>query len=249
MDKQPLLITKGVTKRFGDFTAVNKVDLQMNSKETLGIIGPNGAGKTTFINIITGFYRPSKGKIYFLDKDITGWSAHKIARLGLSRSFQIINVFPKMTVCENVRSAVVSKFNRRFCCTTLLNRDKRIERESDRIVGLLRMTDVRDVLASELSYGRQRQLELALTVARDPVLIMLDEPTAGLSSEETTKAVPFIKQVADGKTLVIVEHDMSVVFNLADRITVLNDGKILATGTPDEIRENIEVKNAYLGRR
>jgi branched-chain amino acid transport system ATP-binding protein len=249
--KQIIMILK-IDKLWKDFSGLevlSEITMEIFEGERHAIIGPNGAGKTTLFNIITGFYRPSKGKIYFLDKDITGLSAHKIARLGLSRSFQIINVFPKMTVYENVRSAVVSKFNRRYCCTALLNRDRKIERESDRIIGLLRMTDVRNVPASELSYGRQRQLELALTVARDPVLIMLDEPTAGLSSEETRKAVPFIKQVADGKTLVIVEHDMNVVFNLADRITVLNDGKILATGTPDEIRENIEVKNAYLGRR
>lgn len=244
-----ILRIENLYKDFSGLEILSDITMEIVEGERHAIIGPNGAGKTTLFNTITGFYRPSRGKIFFLDKEITTWSAHKIARFGLSRSFQIINVFPKMTAYENVRSAVVSKFNRRLNCTSLLDRDRKVELESNRIIDLLRLTDVRDVLASELSYGRQRQLELALTVARDPVLIMLDEPTAGLSSEETRKAVPFIKQVAHGKTLVIVEHDMDVVFNLADRITVLNDGKILAVGAPDEIRQNKEVKDAYLGRR
>jgi branched-chain amino acid transport system ATP-binding protein len=244
-----ILRVESLAKDFSGLLVLSRIDIRVIDGERHAIIGPNGAGKTTLFNIITGFCRPSKGRISFLDKDITRWPAHKIARLGLSRSFQIINVFPKMTVYENVRSAVISKFNRRFNCTTLLDQDKETGRESDRILGLLRLTDVRDVLASELSYGRQRQLELALTVARDPILIMLDEPTAGLSSEETRKTIPFIKQIAEGKTLVIVEHDMDVVFNLADRITVLNDGRILAMGSPDEIRGNTDVRNAYLGRR
>ena len=244
-----ILRVENLGKDFSGLLVLSRIDINVIEGERHAIIGPNGAGKTTLFNIITGFCRPSKGKIFFLDRDITGWPAHKIARLGLSRSFQIINVFPKMTVYENVRSAVISKFNRRFNCTTLLDHDRETERESDRILGLVRLTDVRDVPASELSYGRQRQLELALTVARDPLLIMLDEPTAGLSSEETRRSVPFIKQIAGGKTLIVVEHDMDVVFNLADRITVLNDGRVLATGSPDEIRDNSDVRNAYLGRK
>jgi branched-chain amino acid transport system ATP-binding protein len=244
-----ILRVESLAKDFSGLLVLSRIDINVVEGERHAIIGPNGAGKTTLFNIITGFWRPSKGRISFLDKDITGWPPHKIARLGLARSFQIINVFPKMTVYENVRSAVISRFNRRFNCTSLLDQDKKTERESNRILSLLRLTDVQDVPALELSYGRQRQLELALTVARDPILIMLDEPTAGLSSEETRKAIPFIKQIAEGKTLVIVEHDMNVVFNLADRITVLNDGRILATGSPDEIRNNTDVRNAYLGRR
>jgi branched-chain amino acid transport system ATP-binding protein len=216
--------------------------------ERHAIIGPNGAGKSTLFNLITGFYKPSKGKIFFSDKDITGWSVHKIARMGISRSFQIINIFPEMTIFENVRNAIVSKVDRRFNWISLLNRSEEIRRESDRIIELIGMTDVRDFPVSELSYGRQRQLELALTLARDPVLIMLDEPTAGLDTDETRTFVQLIKQVTEKKTLVVVEHDMEVVFGLADRITVINYGQILATGSPDEIRENEEVKKAYLGR-
>jgi branched-chain amino acid transport system ATP-binding protein len=236
-------------KDFSGLQVLFGISLDVIKGERHAIIGPNGAGKSTLFNLITGFYKPSKGKIYFSDKDITGWSVHKIARMGISRSFQIINIFPEMTVFENVRNAVVSKVNRRFNWISLLNRSEEIQRESDRIIELIGMTDVRDFLVSELSYGRQRQLELALTLARDPVLIMLDEPTAGLDTDETRTFVQLIKQVTERKTLVVVEHDMEVVFGLADRITVINYGQVLATGSPDEIRENEEVKKAYLGRK
>jgi branched-chain amino acid transport system ATP-binding protein len=244
-----MLKIDNVFKSFSGLEVLSGITLEIFEGERHAIIGPNGAGKTTLFNIITGLYRPSSGKIYFVDKEISSWPMHKIARLGLCRSFQIINIFPKMTVYENVRNAIVSKFNRRFNWVTLLNQDKSIELESRRTIDLLGLEDVRNVLASELSYGRQRHLELALTVARDPVLIMLDEPTAGLNSEETRNAVQLIKQMIGGKTLIMVEHDMDVVFTLADRITVLDNGKVLATGIPNEVRENEDVKKAYLGRK
>jgi branched-chain amino acid transport system ATP-binding protein len=236
-------------KDFSGLEVLFGVSLEIIEGECHAIIGPNGAGKSTLFNIITGIYKPTRGRIFFLDKDITSWPAHKIARMGLSRSFQIINNFPRMTVFENVRNAIVSRFQRRFDWTSFLNRSKEITRESDHMVNLLGLTEVRNIPASELSYGMQRKLELALTLARDPVLILLDEPTAGLNAEETRIFVELIKQVTEGKTLVMVEHDMEVVFNLADRITVLNYGEVLATGTPNEIRENEGVKKAYLGRR
>ena len=239
---------KNISKDFSGLQVLVSITLEILEGECHAIIGPNGAGKTTLFNIITGLYRPSGGKIFFLDKDITNWAAYKIARLGISRSFQITNIFPKMTVFENVRNAIVSKLNRRFDWVSLLNRDKKIGEESDRMMNLLVLMDKKDVPASELSYGAQRQLEMALTLARDPLLIMLDEPTAGLTAEETRKAVQMIRQMTKGKTLLIVEHDMEVVFSLADRITVLNYGEVLATGTPAEIRENEKVKMAYLGR-
>jgi len=236
-------------KDFSGLEVLFGVSLEIIEGECHAIIGPNGAGKSTLFNIITGIYKPTRGRIFFLDKDITSWPAHKIARMGLSRSFQIINNFPRMTVFENVRNAIVSRFQRRFDWTSFLNRSKELTRESDHMVNLLGLTEVRNIPASELSYGMQRKLELALTLARDPVLILLDEPTAGLNAEETRIFVELIKQVTEGKTLVMVEHDMEVVFNLADRITVLNYGEVLATGTPNEIRENEGVKKAYLGRR
>jgi len=243
-----ILRLQDIYKDFSGLQVLLGISMEIQQGECHAIIGPNGAGKSTLFNIITGLYKPSRGQITFLDRDITRSSIHKIARMGLSRSFQIINIFPKMTVFENIRIAVFSRFNRRFNCTSFLHRDRRILEESDRILSLIGITDVRNVPACEMSYGMQRQLELALTLARDPILILLDEPTAGLNAEETRGIVPLIRKVIQGKTLVIVEHDMEVVFNLADRITVLNYGQVLATGTPDEIRGSEEVKKAYLGR-
>jgi branched-chain amino acid transport system ATP-binding protein len=236
-------------KDFSGLEVLSGISLEVFEGERHAIIGPNGAGKSTLFNLITGLYKPSKGRISFLDKDITGWSVHKVARLGISRSFQIINIFPMMTVYENVRNAVVSKFNCRFNWGKFLGRNREIREESDRIIDLLTLRDVQDTLASELSYGRQRHLELALTIARDPALVLLDEPTAGLNTEETKNVVQLIKQVTKGRALLIVEHDMEVVFSLADRITVLNAGTVLVTGTLSEIQGNEEVKKAYLGRK
>jgi len=244
-----ILKVENVFKDFSGLQVLVNVNLEVVKGERHAIIGPNGAGKSTLFNLITGYYKPSQGRISFNGRDITKRPIHKIARMGLSRSFQIINNFPMMTVYQNVRNAIISKFNRRFNWFSFLDRSEEIRRESDKILELIGMTDVRDVPASELSYGRQRQLELALTQARDPVLMMLDEPTAGLDVEETREFVGLIKQLTEGKTLVVVEHDMDVVFGLADRITVLNYGEILITGTPDEIQDNEEVKKAYLGRK
>lgn len=245
----PLLKIENVFKDFAGLEVLTEINIEILEGERHAIIGPNGAGKSTLFNIITGLYKPSKGKILFRGTDITGWAAHKIARLNLSRSFQIINIFPKMTIYENVRNAVISKFNHCFNMISLLNRDKKIEKEVERIIDLLGLTNMRNVPAAELSYGVQRHLELALSLARDPIMILLDEPAAGLNSEETRNVVSLIKKVTEGKTLIIIEHDMDVVFKLADRITVLNYGQVIAAGTPEEIRENEEVKKAYLRRK
>ena len=244
-----ILRLENIYKDFSGLEILCGISLEIQRGERHAIIGPNGAGKSTVFNVITGLYKPSRGRVFFLDQDITGWSIHKIARLGLSRSFQITSIYPKMTVFENLRNAVVSKFNRRFNWTTLLSRSKEIQRECDRIIEWLRLTTVRDVLACELSYGWQRRLELSLTLSLDPLLILLDEPTAGIDAKETLTFVQFMKEATEGKTLVLVEHDMDVVFKIADRITVLNDGKVLATGPLNEIRENEEVQKAYAGRK
>ena len=243
-----ILRLENIYKDFSGLQVLSGVSMDVQEQECHAIIGPNGAGKSTLFNIITGLYKPNRGEVTFLNRDITHCSIHKIARMGLSRSFQITNIFPKMTVFENLRSAVVSRFNRRLNCTSFLHRDRKILEESDKIIALIGMMEVRDVPACEMSYGMQRQLELALTLAREPILVLLDEPTAGLNAEETRSIIPLIRKVMHGKTLVIVEHDMEVVFNLANRITVLNYGQVLASGTPDDIRESEEVKKAYLGR-
>ncbi|OGP48303.1 MAG: ABC transporter ATP-binding protein [Deltaproteobacteria bacterium RBG_13_51_10] len=240
---------ENIHKDFSGLQVLKGIHLEIKEGERHAIIGPNGAGKSTLFNIITGLYKPSKGRLLFREKDITGWPIHKISRMKISRSFQITNLYPRMTVFENVRNAVISKLNRRFDWLHLLDNDQEINEETERILSLLSLEGVRNFLAAELSYGAQRELEIALTLARDPILIMLDEPTAGLNTEETRKVVEIIRRVTERKTLVIVEHDMEVVFSLASRITVLNYGRILATGAPDEVRENEEVKNAYLGKK
>ena len=167
----------------------------------------------------------------------------------MGRSFQIINTFPRLTVYQNVRSAVVSRRQRRLDVWSILDRDREIARETEQVVALLGLEDRRETPASELSYGEQRELEIALTVATRPDLIMLDEPTAGLNREDTRKAIDLIRRVTEGRTLVMVEHDMDAVFSLADRVSVLYYGRVLATGAPDEIRQSDEVKRAYLGRK
>jgi branched-chain amino acid transport system ATP-binding protein len=244
-----ILRLENIYKDFSGLEVLCGISLEVQRGERHAIIGPNGAGKSTVFNVITGLYKPSKGKIFFLDQDITGWPIHKIALLGLVRSFQITTIFPAMTVFENLRTAVVSKFNRRFNWTSLLSRSKEIQRECDRILEWLRLTHLRDVPACELSYGWQRRLEVSLTLALDPVLILLDEPTAGVDVKETRTFVEFMKEATEGKTLVLVEHDMDVVFNIADRVTVLNNGTVLVSGTLNEIRENEEVQKAYAGRK
>ena len=244
-----ILKLEDVFKDFSCWEVLGGVSLEIRKGERHAIIGPNGAGKSTLFNVITGFHKPSRGKIFFLDKDITRWPTHKIARLGLARSFQITSIFPKMTVFENIRNVAVSKLNHRFSWTTLLNKSKEIQEETNRILKIVRLNEMRNVPAMHMSYGWQRRLEVALTLAWDPQLILLDEPTAGVDVKETKNFVQFVKEVTEGRTLVIIEHDMDVVFDLADRITVLSNGRVLTTGTLSEIRENQEVQKAFAGRK
>jgi branched-chain amino acid transport system ATP-binding protein len=244
-----VLKTDNLYKDFSGLQVLCGVTMEVAKGERHAVIGPNGSGKTTLFNVITGRYRATAGRVSLFDKDTTHWPPHRIARLGCARSFQINSLFPKMTVYENVRTAVVSRLNRRRNFVRLLAADKVVARESDRIVDLVSLKDVRDVCACELSYGKQRHLELALTIALKPTLIMLDEPMAGLTIEETRSTIQLIRELTEGKTLVLIEHDMDVVFGIADRITVLSRGLVIATGSPAEIREHEEVKRVYLGRK
>jgi branched-chain amino acid transport system ATP-binding protein len=234
---------------FSGLQVLTGIDLEIREGERHAVIGPNGAGKSTLFNIITGRYAPRRGHVLYRGRDITGAAPHRIARLGVGRSFQIINTFPRLTVFQNVRSAVLSRRHMRLDAWSLLDRQADVSREAEETLGMVGLLDRRDVPANALSYGGQRELEIALTVATRPDLVMLDEPTAGLNSEDTRRAVGLIRQVTGGRTLVMVEHDMEVVFDLADRISVIYYGRVLATGTPDEIRNNEEVKRAYLGRK
>lgn len=237
-----------VHKSFGSSKIINGVNLQVLKGERHAIIGPNGAGKSTLFNLITGFYPVSAGYIELNGHPITNLASHKIHRQGLSRSFQVTNIFPKMTVFENIRCALLWSMGYRYSFWHMVGRLKKVNARAEEILEKIRMTDRRDIPAGLLAYADQRALEVGITIAGDSEVIMLDEPTAGMSLAETEYAVELIHSVTRGKTLVVVEHDMSVVFNLADRISVLVYGSIIATDVPEKIRQNQEVQEAYLGK-
>jgi branched-chain amino acid transport system ATP-binding protein len=243
----PILELQGIYKDFDGLEVLFGIDLGIQKGERHAIIGPNGAGKSTIFNIITGKHLPSKGNIFFKGRDVTGTSPYRLNRRGLARSFQITNIFRTMTVFQNVRNAILSRNKIRYNLFSRLDRMKDINEQTASVLEQIGLSDRKDVVAGLLSYGQQRALEIGLTIATEPELILLDEPTAGMSTEETREAVRLIGRVSQGKTLVIVEHDMEVVFSLADRITVIYYGKVLASGPPDEIRQNQKVKDAYLG--
>jgi len=243
----PVLRLNGVSKHFGGIHIIEDVNLEILEGEKHALIGPNGAGKSTLFNLITGFYSPTQGTIHLKDTRIDGLAPYKVIRLGIARSFQIINIFKEMQVYENVRNAIVAKHRCSLMFSRLLTSLKKVHEETETILDRIHLQPFRNELAGTLGYGQQRALELGLTIALDPEVVLLDEPGAGLTPEETRGIVRLIREVTAGKTLVIVEHDMDVVFDLADRISVLNRGTILATGTPEEIKRNEAVKEVYLG--
>ena len=244
-----LLEIKDVDKDFSGLEVLFGINLNIEQGERHAIIGPNGAGKSTLFNLVTGRYKVSKGKILFKEEEITNWSPFKVCRHRLARSFQVTNLFPNMTVYENIRNAILSKKGIRFNMFSRLEKLKGVADETTALLKTIGLEEFPDIPAGELAYGHQRALEIGVTLATDPELILLDEPTAGMTTEETREAVRLIERVTKGKTLVIIEHDMDVVFSISDRVTVLYYGKVLATGVPQEIRENEEVKKAYLGSK
>jgi len=242
-----ILELKGVYKDFDGLEVLFGINLGILAGERHAIIGPNGAGKSTIFNLITGRYPVSKGKIFFKGQDVTGASPYRLNREGLSRSFQITNIFRTMTVFQNVRNAILSKNKIRYNLFSRLERMESVNQQTEAVLREIGLWERREIVSGLLSYGEQRALEIGLTIATEPDLILLDEPTAGMSSEETREAVKLIGRVTQGKTLIIVEHDMEVVFSLADRITVVYYGEVLASGAPEEIRNDQRVKDAYLG--
>jgi branched-chain amino acid transport system ATP-binding protein len=237
-----------VHKSFDHSKIINGVNLEIPKGERHAIIGPNGAGKSTLFNLISGFYEVSSGHIELNGKIITGLPPHRINRRGLSRSFQVTNIFPKMTVFENVRCALLWPMGYRYSFWHLCERLKKVNEKAEAILEKISLTDRRQVPAAMLAYAEQRALEIGITIAGDTDVILLDEPTAGMSHSETDRAVELIRNVTEDKTLIVVEHDMGVVFDLADRISVLVYGEIIATDVPDNIRNNLEVQEAYLGK-
>jgi branched-chain amino acid transport system ATP-binding protein len=242
-----ILETKAITHDFSGLQVLFDVNLEVKEGERHAVIGPNGAGKTTLFNVITGTYRPSEGEVFFKGKEITGFKPHRLVRLGMGRSFQITSTFSRLTAFQNIRMGVLSKRDIRFNMFRMLDKMQDVTAETDEVLKRINLDGERDVPAGMLSYGKSRSLEISMALATDPVLVMLDEPTAGMSKDETHHAVELIRRLTEGKTLVIIEHDMDVVFSLADRITVLHLGAVLASGAPEDIRADQAVKDAYLG--
>ncbi|MBW1774869.1 MAG: ABC transporter ATP-binding protein [Deltaproteobacteria bacterium] len=242
-----ILETKGLCHDFGGLDVLFDVKFQVKEGERHALIGPNGAGKTTLFNVITGTYKPTRGEVFFKGKEVTGFKPHQLVRLGMGRSFQITSTFTWLTAFQNIRMGILSKRGIRFNLFQKLDKMRDVTEETDRVLKRINLDGERNIPASMLSYGKHRSLEISMALATDPDLVMLDEPTAGMSKDETHHAVELIRRITEGKTVVIIEHDMDVVFSLADRITVLHLGRLLATGTPDEVRENQDVKDAYLG--
>lgn len=243
----PALALSDVCKSFGRTEIIRGVDLSIAPGERHAVIGPNGAGKSTLFNLITGRFPVSGGRISMHGEDVTGLAPYQINRKGLSRSFQITNIFPKMSVFENVRCALLWTRGYRYSFWHLLHRERSLNDAADEILDRLNLSARRDLPAGVLSYAEQRALEIGITIAGGADVILLDEPTAGMSNTETDYIVGLIRTVTQGKTLIMVEHDMGVVFDLADQISVLVYGKIIATGTPEAVRADPAVQEAYLG--
>jgi len=242
-----ILETRALYHDFKGLKVLFDVNLEVQEGERHAIIGPNGAGKTTLFNVITGTYQPSEGQVFFKGREITGFPPHKLVRRGMGRSFQITSTFTRLTAFQNIRMGILSKRGIRFNMFRFLDRMVGVTRETEAVLKRINLDGERDIPAGALSYGKSRSLEISMALATDPELVMLDEPTAGMSVDETRTAVELIRKLTEGKTMVIIEHDMDVVFSLADRITVLHLGSIMATGTPAEIKDNQAVRDAYLG--
>lgn len=236
-----------LNKAFGGLLAVNKVNLSVRKGELRALIGPNGAGKTTLLNLITGTLRASSGQIFFKDKEITNLHSYQISHTGIARTMQITSLFSGLSVFENIWAAVQSrkKFFNPFV-RALKWQD--VKEKTESMLELTGLKDKANLICSELSYGEQRILEMGIALSTGPDLLLLDEPTAGMNSQESMVLVKRIRSMLSGQTIMLVEHDMGVVMELADHISVLHYGAILAEGPPKEIKENEEVKRVYLGR-
>jgi branched-chain amino acid transport system ATP-binding protein len=238
---------KDLHKSFGKTQVIRGVNLAVNAGERVAIIGPNGAGKSTLFNLISGRFEPSSGDIWLSGVCVNGKKPFEINRLGLSRSFQITNIFPKLSVFENLRCGVLWSLGYKYSIFKFLADLDDANDRTDELMQMIKLDKKRDVLAVNLTYAEQRALEIGITIAGGANVILLDEPTAGMSKSETNRFIHLIKSVTVGKTLLTVEHDMGVVFGLADKIAVLVYGEVLAFDTPDAVRANAKVQEAYLG--
>jgi len=247
MSADAVLELRGIAKSFGPARILEGIDLSVRRGERHAVIGPNGAGKSTLFNLISGLFPPTAGSILLNGREIAGRPPHRINRMGLARSFQITNIYHRLSVFENLRIGVMARHGLRFSMFRPVSGLRAVNAESEALLQRIRLERRRDQPAGDLTYSEQRALEIGMTLATGPEVILLDEPTAGMSQDETHYVIELIREVTEGKTLLVVEHDMSVVFSLCDRISVLVYGELLATGTPDEIRANRAVQEAYLG--
>jgi branched-chain amino acid transport system ATP-binding protein len=242
-----VLALNNVTKNFGETEIIRGVSLGIEQGEKHAIIGPNGAGKSTLFHLISGLHNVTSGSIRFKAQDIQNKKPYEISRLGLARSFQVTNIFARMNVFENIRCALLWSSGYRYSFWNLLGREKELNENAMHVLEQISLSDKALIPAGELAYAQQRALELGITIASGAEVIMLDEPVAGMSHSEAQKAVNLIRRITEGKTLIMVEHDMNIVFDVADRISVLVYGEIIASDAPKNIRANAQVQEAYLG--
>ena len=243
----PILSVSDISQRFGNFVALNKVTVSFEAGKLAAIIGPNGAGKSTFFNVISGAYPPTAGRIQFEGRDITGTAQHEFARIGIAKSFQITNVFKQLSAHENVRVAAQMRSSR-FALLKARDSLKDVSDRSEQLLVRVGLGALRNKTAADLAHGQQRALEIAMALASEPRLLLMDEPTAGMSPEETRVMMELIRELAAERTVILVEHKMKLVMGLCERLIVLHHGELLAEGTPAEIRNNAEVKRVYLGQ-
>lgn len=245
----PIIETRGITKHFGGLRAVNGVDLQVRDGDIHSVIGPNGAGKTTLFNLISGNIKPTAGQVFLRGKEITGTALHHMAHMGIGRSFQITNIFPTLTVLENVRLAAQAQGKDNYRMWRSAETFAVYRESALRALEIVGLEEKSATPAGILPHGDKRKLELAIILAGDPQVLLLDEPTAGMASEQVPALVKMIARIrSDGnKTIILVEHNMSVVMNVSNRITVMHQGRVLAEGAPQEIAANESVQKAYLG--
>jgi branched-chain amino acid transport system ATP-binding protein len=244
-----MLEVSNISKSFRGFRAVSGVSLTVDTKQITAVIGPNGAGKSTLFNLITGHLQPDSGTVRLDGRDITGAPPYRICRMGIGRSFQRTNIFPQLTVFENLQAAFLVHYGRGrnfWSCADALYRD-----ETNDLLALIGLAGQESTVAGVLSYGNQKQLELGLALASDPAVLLLDEPTAGMSAAETHETIQLLQRIVAqrGLTLLFTEHDMEVVFSIARKIAVLHQGRIIADGRPEEVRREPEVRQVYLGHR
>ncbi len=238
---------RDLRKSFGRTEIIRGANLAVRAGERVAIIGPNGAGKSTLFNLVSGRFAPTSGQVLLHGARIDGKAPFEINRMGLSRSFQITNIFPKLSVFENLRCAVLWSLGYRYAFWRFLSRLQDANERAEQFMEMIRLHKKRDTLAMNLTYAEQRALEIGITIAGGASVILLDEPTAGMSKSETARFIHLIRQVTEGRTLLTVEHDMGVVFGLADRIAVVVYGEVIAFDTPEAVRANPRVQEAYLG--